>query len=227
MLAVAASARTWAALPEEEDTLSRELGTPPLPEAHFPVGYCWQNSRCCRPLRGPQHSHIGDFVSHPNDQAQRIGPPSVTLIVPTRPAAGRVRCGARSGEIIPRSRDTQVSADLANQGVRHLRVAWDRRSPAVRRIAPPRVPPARPDRPTALLLEVADQVVPLQRARLTSSNAPAAAARASSRFISKASSRASRKLSSSSSRVAAWEFTPGTSSTQPIHHWSCRWMMAV
>jgi hypothetical protein len=38
--------------PEGEDTLSRGLGTPPLPEAHSPVGYCWQNSRCCRPLRG-------------------------------------------------------------------------------------------------------------------------------------------------------------------------------
>ena len=52
MLAVAASARASAALPREEDTLSRELGTPLLPEAHSPVGYCWQNSRCCRPLRG-------------------------------------------------------------------------------------------------------------------------------------------------------------------------------
>src|SRR5215207_1620484 len=71
MLAVAASARTWAALPREEDTLSRELGTPPLPEAHFPVGYCWQNSRCCRPLRGPQHNHIDDFVSHPGNKAPR------------------------------------------------------------------------------------------------------------------------------------------------------------
>ena len=71
MLAVAASARVSAALPKEEDTLSRELGTPPLPEKHLPVGYCWQNSRCCRPLRGPQHSHIDDFVSHPNDQDQR------------------------------------------------------------------------------------------------------------------------------------------------------------
>jgi hypothetical protein len=52
MLAVAASARAYAALPKEEDTLSRELGTPPLPETHLPVGYCWQNSRCCRPLQG-------------------------------------------------------------------------------------------------------------------------------------------------------------------------------
>src|SRR3954469_17241658 len=71
MLAVTASARVSAAPPKEEDTLSRGLGTPPLLETHSPVGYCWQNSRCCRPLRGPQHSHIGDFVSHPNDQAQR------------------------------------------------------------------------------------------------------------------------------------------------------------
>src|SRR3954466_5997468 len=75
MLAVTASASVSAAPPKEEDTLSRGLGTPPLLETHSPVGYCWQNSRCCRPLRGPQHSHIDDFVSHPNDPAQRPGPP--------------------------------------------------------------------------------------------------------------------------------------------------------
>jgi hypothetical protein len=80
MLAVAASARASAALAKEEDTLSRELGTPPLPEAHLPVGYCWQNSRCCRSLRDPQHSHIDDIVSHPNDKAQRAGPPSKPMI---------------------------------------------------------------------------------------------------------------------------------------------------
>jgi hypothetical protein len=74
MLAVTASARVSAVPPKEEDTLSRRLGTPPLLETHSPVGYCWQNSRCCRPLRGPQHSHIGDFVSHPNDQAQQPSP---------------------------------------------------------------------------------------------------------------------------------------------------------
>ena len=48
LLAVAASARAFAALPEEEATLSRGLRTPPLPATHAPVGYCWQNSRCCQ-----------------------------------------------------------------------------------------------------------------------------------------------------------------------------------
>ena len=52
MLAVAISARALVAILADEDTLSRELGTPPLPEAHPPVGYCWQNSRCRRLLRG-------------------------------------------------------------------------------------------------------------------------------------------------------------------------------
>ncbi len=52
MLAVATSARALAAILTDEDTLSRGLGTPPLPEAHSPVGYRWQNSRCCQPLRG-------------------------------------------------------------------------------------------------------------------------------------------------------------------------------
>jgi len=51
MLVVATSARAPVAILTDEDTLSRGLGTPPLPEAHLPVGYCWQNSRCCRPLR--------------------------------------------------------------------------------------------------------------------------------------------------------------------------------
>ena len=41
-----------AAILADEDTLSRGLGTPPLPEAHSPVEYRWQNSRCCQPLRG-------------------------------------------------------------------------------------------------------------------------------------------------------------------------------
>jgi len=52
MLAVATSARASVAILADEDTLSRGLGTAPLPEAHSSVGYCWQNSRCCQPLRG-------------------------------------------------------------------------------------------------------------------------------------------------------------------------------
>ena len=47
----------------------RELRTPLLPEAHVPVGYRWQNSRCCQPCPQPQHSYISDLVSHPNDSA--------------------------------------------------------------------------------------------------------------------------------------------------------------
>ena len=48
LLAVAVTARAWAALPWEEATLCRELRTAPLPVMHVPVGYCWQNSRCCQ-----------------------------------------------------------------------------------------------------------------------------------------------------------------------------------
>src|SRR5271157_4253868 len=56
MLAVAVSARAFAALPREEVTLSRGLGTPLLPETRAPVGYCWQNNRCCQssPETAPQ-----------------------------------------------------------------------------------------------------------------------------------------------------------------------------
>ena len=57
MLAVAVSARALAALPKEEATLSRELRTPPLPATHVPVGYCWQNSRCCRSLQAAAQLH--------------------------------------------------------------------------------------------------------------------------------------------------------------------------
>jgi hypothetical protein len=48
LLAVAVTARAGAALPGEEATLYRELHTAPLPVLHVPVGYCWQNSRCCQ-----------------------------------------------------------------------------------------------------------------------------------------------------------------------------------
>ena len=50
-LAVAASARTLAA-PRRGGYVVPGAWHPPLPEAHSPVGYCWQNSRCCQPLRG-------------------------------------------------------------------------------------------------------------------------------------------------------------------------------
>jgi hypothetical protein len=43
MLAVAVSARALTATPGSEDTLSRELRTPPLPETHVPIGYSGQN----------------------------------------------------------------------------------------------------------------------------------------------------------------------------------------
>src|SRR5947207_1497262 len=69
--------------------------------------------------------------------------------------------------------------------------------------------------------------MPLHAEMLTSSKAPVAAALASARFISNASSRASRRFSSNSSRVWPWELTPGTSSTQPIHHSPCCWITAV
>jgi hypothetical protein len=63
MLAATAEARAPAAFPEEETTLLRELHTSRA-WTHVPVGYCWQNSRCCRLILKPQHNYIGDFVSH-------------------------------------------------------------------------------------------------------------------------------------------------------------------
>src|SRR5262249_18922655 len=47
-LAVAETARAWAALHREEATLCRELDTSALRKTHLPVGYRWQNSAYCR-----------------------------------------------------------------------------------------------------------------------------------------------------------------------------------
>src|SRR3954467_12742250 len=66
MLAVAVSARASAALLTEEATLSGSLARPIAGDAR-PVGYCWQNSRCNRPVLRPSHSYIGDLVSHPGN----------------------------------------------------------------------------------------------------------------------------------------------------------------
>src|ERR1700688_4304433 len=68
LLAVAVTARAWAALRVEEATLCRELQTTRLPVSPVPVGYCWQNSRCCQSVLRKQHSYIGDIVSHPNTE---------------------------------------------------------------------------------------------------------------------------------------------------------------
>src|SRR5262249_31213945 len=61
------SARAWAALPKEEDTLSRGLRTSPLPGTHASVGDCWRNSRWCHLLceRAPQ------FQRHPRVAPER------------------------------------------------------------------------------------------------------------------------------------------------------------
>src|SRR3954467_4413457 len=90
MLAIAASAPASAAPPAGEATLPRELRTPLLPEAHVPVGYCWQNSRCRRPVLRPQHSYIGDLVSHP------AGP----ICRPLSVVAGEGEGGLRHQEVV-------------------------------------------------------------------------------------------------------------------------------
>jgi hypothetical protein len=68
MRAIAALARASAALPKEEATLSRELGTSLLPATHVPVGYGRQNGRCCQFVHPPQHSYSGDLVSHRDEK---------------------------------------------------------------------------------------------------------------------------------------------------------------
>ena len=66
MLAVAVSAHALAALPREEATLSRGLHTPPLPA--LPGRILLAEQQVLSAFPRPQHSYIGDLVSHPNDQ---------------------------------------------------------------------------------------------------------------------------------------------------------------
>ena len=54
------------------------LGTPPLPEGALPGGILLAEQQVLSPSPRSQHSHIGDFVSHPNPRDQR--------------SAQRVRC---------------------------------------------------------------------------------------------------------------------------------------
>ena len=134
MLAVAASAHASAALPKEEVTLSRGFD----PSASVPVGYCWQNSRCCRSLRRPQHSHIDDFVSHRQElgmmspklrrkwllpRGRRAGNPvpgRSRPCTPGPPAAGR-RCSGAPGSSATRGSDGGVRGSGAGRILRWCR----------------------------------------------------------------------------------------------------------
>src|SRR5262245_43456509 len=72
MLAVTVAARALTAAPRSEVTLWRELRTASLPRTHVPVGYCWQNNRCCQSLLRPQHNYNSDLVSHQHFLPQRF-----------------------------------------------------------------------------------------------------------------------------------------------------------
>src|SRR5215831_6319576 len=50
---------------------------PLVAKTHVPVGYCWQNSRCRRPVLRPRHNYNGDLVSHAI--VQRAGQPGGPL----------------------------------------------------------------------------------------------------------------------------------------------------
>src|SRR5262245_27750458 len=101
MLAVTASARASAATLAGEVRLSQELRTPPLPEAHVLVGYCWQNSRCCQPppLAAAQLHQRLRVAPEPVIQspAQRTAPPAA----PQAPVTRR----PRAYDATPRRRD--------------------------------------------------------------------------------------------------------------------------
>jgi len=62
------SARAWAALRAEEATLCRELRT-----LHRWRARPGRTARVVSPFHEQEHSYIGDFVSHPNDQPSSGG----------------------------------------------------------------------------------------------------------------------------------------------------------
>jgi hypothetical protein len=80
---------------------------------------------------------------------------------------------------------------------------------------------------TAMCTQPAVERATLHTAMRTSSKCSAAAERASARLASSASCRVTRRVSRSVSREGSWQFTPETSSIQPIHHSPSCWTIAV
>ena len=83
---------------------------------------------------------------------------------------------------------------------------------------PPGVAASLAEQAATLLRQMTHHIAAFHTAMLSSSKSAPAACRASSRFISRASRRVIRSEFSNSIREGSWQLTPGTSSTQPIHH---------
>src|SRR3972149_10608687 len=113
-------------------------------------------------------------------------------------------------------RDTQVLAYLLRQSIAYLGVPWYSGSLVQQGIVPPRMANSLPDKLAATGMEIAQKLAALHMAIFSSSNSVPAASKASCLLNPNASRRVIFKVSSSSLRERSWQFTPGTSSIQPI-----------
>jgi hypothetical protein len=93
LLAVAVTAHALAALPREEATLSRRLLAGMILLAEQQV--------LSTLIQVPQHSYIGDLVSHPNDQDQRSAHAETEAIPRTAVIAWPICCIALFGPVCP------------------------------------------------------------------------------------------------------------------------------
>ena len=119
--------------------------------------------------------------------------------------------------------NTQVTTDFAGKVVRYFIMARHSGAASVFRVSPPGMVASLTYEFAPIVDEVSNQIAAFHGNMAISSKDSPAADFASSRFNSIASDNASRRFDISSSRVAPWQFTPGISSIQPIHHWpSCR-----
>src|SRR5262249_49538103 len=121
----------------------RELDTPSLPKTHLPVGYCWQNSRCCRSVLRKQHSYIGDFVSHTNDPLSSRAACSTVLLHETKVAAP-VRCRGWFGVFSAHLAGVSCFAQTDSGGFSRTATTWDRLSHSVPAFSAPSVGSIRP-----------------------------------------------------------------------------------
>src|SRR5215210_4444052 len=98
-----------------------------------------------------------------------------------------------------------------------LGVARDGGPAILRRVVPPGMVTAFPEKLAAVTAQVAQQLAALHRAMRSSTNCSPAASIASWRLNSIASEKTFLRLVKRSALVRSWQLTPGTSSTQPIH----------
>jgi hypothetical protein len=128
VLAVAASAHALAAIPRDEDTLSRGLRTFPLPGTHASVADCWQNNRCCHLLpksntvsaTPPCRTRTKKFTRRGHSRADDIGDPECGNGPGATPCSSLITLTGDASSIVittvPRLKEGHVIARLHFNG---------------------------------------------------------------------------------------------------------------